>query len=131
MGIIIAPILLIAFAIGVYASIKIIALIRERRFHYEAIFLGFAASLITFAFICFILKQFDSIWGLLPPMLIPIIMVIFPMILYLLLSEIDSFNKKLLHNAILVSIVFSFIMCFIFNETLFNLLELLEIEKIY
>lgn len=131
MGIIILPFLCVALGIALFALIKTIRLLWRKEIGLKEIAIGLAISVVLFGLICISYLMEGRASGLSPAFRIPMFMVFVPFIVYS--STKTNQDKTLRHLAtlLLVSIGLTGVLGIIFNDVLFDLIDILGIERYY
>lgn len=127
MGIIIAPIWLIAIIVIIVAFGKLCLLISSKEIDLKILAIGILFSLILIAIHLSIWKIIGNIWALAPAIILPITTIILPSILYFTLNN----NQKKIKYGLLISAIVSGTLLYLFNDYVFDLSMLLGINTHY
>lgn len=131
MGIIILPFWLAALWITIFAIMKTVRLIRNNEINFKEIFFGLIISGSIFHLICLSYLNEGSAWGLSPAFRIPVFMILVPFGFYALIDMSSNKFLKYFATLMLISAGIAGILCIIFNNVFFELLDILGVEKYY
>lgn len=131
MGIIILPFLLGALFLTLFAIINTYRLFRKGDIQLKDLAFGLIISGIIFGLICLSYIIAGVAWALSPPLRIPIFMFFIPFAFYFLAKLRNHKVGNYVANLFLISIAFSGIFCLIFNDYVFELLDILGVGKHY
>ena len=131
MGLIILPILIGAIIIWVVSLIQLIKLKRNKSIDLKTTIFGILITILIYCGIGLSYSLEESVWGLSPYFRIPFWMFYIPGLGGLILMQINNMMIKNLAKSIIVSVVFSGIVCLILHNYVFGIVDLLNIEKDY
>lgn len=127
MGIIIAPIWLIAIIAFIVAFGKLCIQISNKEIDIKILTIGLLFSLTFIAIHLSIWKIIGSIWALTPAIILPITTVVLPTILSFALNN----NQIQIKRGFLVCVIISGLLLYFFNDYVFNINTLLDIKTHY
>lgn len=131
MGIIIAPFLIGAIAIVVFAMTNTVKLFRSEMIGWNEVGIGVLIAVVLLGAIAISYIMQGKIWGLSPYFRIPIGTIFIPFALYLVFKSIGVPSLTYGSTLLLVSIAVSGILGVVFNYFLFDLLAYFNVEKFY
>ena len=131
MGIIIVPILFIAVGTFLLSGIYLVSLMRKKQISIYNLIGGLCISVLLFLYMYMSYEGKFSEWALSPYIEVPFNLFIYPFVLALILKFIKNDWCYFISKSIVVSIVFSGIITIIFNQQIFGILDILNIEKTY
>ena len=131
MGIIILPVLLLAFIMLIVAIVLTVKLLIDKKVGIKEFLLGLIASLSLFGLILVCYKILGSAWALGPAFVVPTFLIFMPFGFYFLvwitkLEKLDYFSK-----VILLSVIFSGILAIVFYDFYFDFFDIIGVKKVY
>ncbi len=107
MGMIIIPVFLLAFVLGIIATIKLIIQLRNRQINSIQVLLGLSLLVLLWGIMLTIFVIEGEIYAFSPAFRIPLIMVFLASLIYLIFSVMKAPSSKYIANIILVNIAFA------------------------
>jgi len=129
MGIIIIPVWFLTLVVGIISILKMIKLVRNKRIGIKEFALGSALFLFLLGIVSFSYVLEQKVWALSPTFRLPFFMVFIPFFFYLIFA--NNTNTKYLSIVLIIEISISTIVGVLFTDLIFNLLDYLNVEKIY
>ena len=128
MGMIIIPVFLLAFVLGILATIKLIVHLRNKQINTTQVLLGLALLVLLWGIILMIFVIESEIYAFSPAFRIPLVMVFLMSLIYMIFSVMNTPSLKYVANIILVNIAFAGIFGLLLLSAMNNLLEVLGVN---
>ena len=104
MGMVIIPVFILAFGIGIFAIVKMIMQLKSKQINLTQVLLGLALLVVIFGIILAVFVGKGEIYAFSPAFQIPLYMVFLPFVIYLVFNSIKTSTLKYIANIILVNI---------------------------
>ena len=131
MGIIILPILIAALGLTIQAIIDTIKQFRKGTIGVKEIIFGLSITLIIYGLICLSYIMEGRAWGLSPAFRIPIFMIFIPFGFYFITRPSTNKTLKYFSTLVMISVGITGILSVLFNNLIFELLDILGVGKYY
>jgi len=128
MGMIIAPILLLALILGIISIVLAVIALVKKTAGIKEVIIGLLTAVSIYGIIVFFYLNETSVWALSPYFRLPIFMIYFPFILFLLTKIGNVPALKKVSTIMLFTVANSTLLAVIFNVYFFGILDLIGIQ---